>query len=82
MQDELKKRLDQLEAKNAELEEKIMQLESGVNHYIKQHSQWHLELNDMIYPSYYRTHPEYMETMEQYYKTVEKKSGENDKPKK
>jgi hypothetical protein len=81
MDEEIEKKFAELEAKNIELQNKIKKVEDGVIHYINQHGDWHEELNDMIYPSYYKTHPEYREAMTQYYSVVEKKSREPDDPK-
>ena len=78
MDDEIKKKFAELEAKLATVEAELKKVKADTIWYINQHSDVHIEMDKMLYPAYCRTHPEYRDTMDQYYQAVEGKSKDRD----
>ena len=81
MDDEIKKKFEQLEAKFAALETHIKKTEDDIGYYIDNHGDLHHELSAMIYPSYFKTHPEFCKDLNRFDDIVAGKTKGTDKPK-
>lgn len=82
MDDEITKILEKLEAKITALEVKVKKNETDTIGFIDDHGERHLELNKMIYPSYFKTHPEFCKSMDQFDVIVGAKKNGEDTPRK
>ena len=66
MDEEIKKKFAELEAKIAALEAENKNLVADVCHYIEKHGKEHGDLIDLVIPAYCKNHPEHMKAMEQF----------------
>jgi len=66
MDEEIKKKFVELEAKIAALEDENKKLVEDICAHIEKHGDEHIDLINMVIPAYCKTHPEHMKAMEQF----------------
>jgi hypothetical protein len=81
MDEEIKKKFAELEAKIAALEAEDKNLADGLNHHIWRHFEIHKDLDRMTYASYFKTHPEFCADMDRFDEIVAGKLKGSDEPK-
>jgi hypothetical protein len=81
MDDEIKKRFAELEAKIAALEAEDKNILDGLNYHVDRHYDLHRDLERMVYLSFFKTHPEFGNSMDQFHDIFDGKSKPTDEGK-